>query len=159
MPGLIKMDKISNRKKLEVMLIGSRHSVANSREFNIYLGRKVLKQSDHFSYLGVDIDSRLNWNNRVSRVTARMYPKLKQLNRISSFLSSKTLLRIYKQTILPVLDYGCIVWTDCVSKIRDDLNVYRTGQCVLSCQLTAKHVHKKCMASYHQYSCISCFQH
>jgi hypothetical protein len=37
-----------------------------------------------------------------------MYPKLKKLNRISSFLSPKTLLRFYKQTILPVLDYGCI---------------------------------------------------
>jgi hypothetical protein len=37
-----------------------------------------------------------------------MYPKLKKLNRISSFLSPKTLSRFYKQTILPVLDYGCI---------------------------------------------------
>ena len=37
-------------------------------------------------------------------------------NRISSFLSRKTLLRIYKQTILPVLDYGCIVWADCAKQ-------------------------------------------
>ena len=51
---------ISNNKKTEVMLIGSRHSVTNTRDLNIHLGGKVLKQSDHFSYLGVDIDSCLN---------------------------------------------------------------------------------------------------
>ena len=35
------------------------------------------------------------------------------LNRVSVFLSSSVLLRIYKQTILPIFDYGCIVWGDC----------------------------------------------
>ena len=35
------------------------------------------------------------------------------LNRIAPFLSQRVLLNIYKQTILPIVDYGCIVWGDC----------------------------------------------
>ena len=35
------------------------------------------------------------------------------LNRISSYLSRNVLVRIYKQTVLPILDYGCVVWGDC----------------------------------------------
>ena len=39
--------------------------------------------------------------------------KLNPLNRISSFLSRDILLRIYKQTVLPLLDYGCVIWGEC----------------------------------------------
>ena len=35
------------------------------------------------------------------------------LNRISSFLSRNSLLRVYKQTVLPLLDYLCVVWGKC----------------------------------------------
>ena len=104
---------ISNTKKSEVMLIGSNHAVKNARELEVVLDDKVLKQTEHFKYLGVNIDNRLSWNNHVSYVSTKIYPKLKMLNRISSYLSRKVLLRIYKQTILPILDYACIVWTDC----------------------------------------------
>ena len=36
--------------------------------------------------------------------------------RISSFLGPTILLKIYKMTILPILDYGCIVWGLCSKK-------------------------------------------
>ena len=49
----------------------------------------------------------------VGRICQRLYPKLGLLNRISSFLPSLILLRIYKQTILPILDYGSTVWHEC----------------------------------------------
>ena len=34
----------------------------------------------------------------------------KTFNRISSFLNPAIILKIYKMIILPILDYGCIVW-------------------------------------------------
>ena len=39
--------------------------------------------------------------------------------RLSHFLSHETLLKIYKQTILPAIDYGSIIWIDC-SKVMSD---------------------------------------
>ena len=70
-------------------------------------------------YLGVVIDESLSWNNHVSYIASRVYPKLKLLNRISSFLSPAILLKTYKMTILPILDYGCIVWGFCSKKSSD----------------------------------------
>ena len=89
------------------MVIGSRYSVANAHDLHVELNGEILKQSDHFRYLGVDIDSCLTWKKHVF-ISANV-PKLKILNRISAFLGCKTLLRIYKQTILPALDYRCMV--------------------------------------------------
>ena len=104
---------ISNHKKWEAMLIGSKHAVKNARPLQIVLDEKPMKQSDYFKYLGIYIDHYLTWNKHVTYIQSSIYPKLKLLNRISSFLSHNILLRIYKQTVLPLLDYGCVVWGEC----------------------------------------------
>ena len=39
---------ISNHKKCEAMLIGSKHAVKNTRPLQIVLDGKSMKQSDHF---------------------------------------------------------------------------------------------------------------
>ena len=46
-------------------------------------------------------------------ICQRAYPKLRMLNRISSFLSQDILLLIYEPTILPSMDYGSMTWLDC----------------------------------------------
>ena len=51
----------------------------------------------------------------------RVYPKLKLLNRISSFLSPAIVLRIYKVTILPILHHGSTIWELCSNKNSDFL--------------------------------------
>ena len=79
-----------------------------------FLSMKICKAFDVIDHqiLGND-DSCLNWNNHISSTAWRIYPKLKFLNRISSFLSHKILLNIYKQTVLPILHYGCVVCRHC----------------------------------------------
>ena len=42
----------------------------------------------------------------------RTYPKIRVINRLSSFLARRVLLKIYKQTMLPIFDYGCSVWME-----------------------------------------------
>ena len=74
----------SNIKKSEVMLIATNHVVKTARELQVMLDDQPLKQSEHVKYLGLVIDNRLNWNDHISY---KAYPKLKMLNRISSYLS------------------------------------------------------------------------
>ena len=71
------------------------------QSLNIFYGDSILKQQRHFKYLGVVADESLSWNNHVSYVASRVYPKLKLLGKISSFLSPEILLKIYKTTNLP----------------------------------------------------------
>ena len=101
--------------------IASHKALKTNRDINIFHGDSILKQQRHFKYLGVVVDESLSWNNHMSYIASRVYPKLKLLNRISSFLSPAILLKIYKMTILPILDYGCIVWGLCNKKNSDFL--------------------------------------
>jgi len=59
------------------------------------------------------MDSCLNWDKHIRYIASRVYSKLKILNRIAPFFSQRVLLNIYKQTILSMLDYGCIIWGVC----------------------------------------------
>ena len=95
------------------MLIGSRHTTTSSCDLEIFLDGNLLKQTNSVKYLGVNIDHNLSWNTHVHAISRRVYPRLKLLNRISKYLTRSVLLRIYKQTILPLMDYGCIIWGDC----------------------------------------------
>ena len=87
----------------------------------MFYGNSILKQQKHFKYLGVVVAESLSWNNHLSYVASRVYPKLKLLNRISFFLSPAILLKIYKVTIAPILDNGCTVWGFCSKKNSDFL--------------------------------------
>ena len=104
---------ISNHKKCEAMLIGSKYAVKNTGPLQIVLDRKLVKQSDYFKYLGIHIDHCLTWSKHETYIQPRVCPKLKLLNRISFFLSRDIFLRTYKHTVQPLLDYRCVVWGEC----------------------------------------------
>ena len=101
---------LSNHNKSAAMLVWSRYSVANTRDLNVKPDEKLLKQSEYCEYFGVYVDSCLTWNKHITYITPRNHAKLKMLNRIAPFLSQRVLLNIYKQNILPILDYGFIIW-------------------------------------------------
>ena len=112
---------ICNTKKSEAMIIASHKALKTNRDINIFYGDSILKQQRHFKCLVV-VDESLSWNNHVSYIASRVYPKLKLSNIILSFLGPAILLKIYKMTILPVLDCGCIVWGLCSKKNSDFLD-------------------------------------
>ena len=66
-------------KKPETMVIASQNALKTTRDINIFYGNSILKQQQHFRYLGVVVDELLSWNNHVSYVASRVYPKLKRL--------------------------------------------------------------------------------
>ena len=74
---------ISNHKKCEAMLIGSKHAVKNTGPLQIVLDRKPVNQSDYFKYSGIYVDHCLTWSKHETYLKSRVYPKVKRLNRIS----------------------------------------------------------------------------
>ena len=86
------------------MLIESKHAVKNTRPLQIVLHGKPMKQSDYFEYLGVYIDHSLTWSKHATYIQSRVYLK---------YLSCDSLLRMYKQAVLHLLDYGYVVWGEC----------------------------------------------
>ena len=88
---------------------------------DILLNSNKLNVVETVKYLGVTVNSRLNWEPHISQLIEIVSLKIALLNRLAGFLDTKLLLRIYKQTILPVIDYGCIVWHECNKSLSDKL--------------------------------------
>ena len=84
----------------------------------LLLSKKAIQQADHVKYLGVLIDSQLNFGKhianvvkKVSRITGLMY-------KIRNFVDNTTLKMIYNSLIYPHLLYGIPIWgNSCQSKI------------------------------------------
>lgn len=119
---LVENEMVAHPGKSEVMKIGSRPALKNTTDVVINYNSHKLKEVNTYKYLGVHMDSLLTWNDHFSHMHKKVYPKLCLLNRISSFLPRHVLLSIYKLiTIMPILDYGCIVWMDCTKQISDKI--------------------------------------
>ena len=118
-PGFILVPKTLTRPSTEWTTL-AKALTSDSLTMVLFVTRKRRWQWS-FKYLGVIVDESFSWNSHVSFVASRVYPKLKLLNRISSFLDLTTLLKIYKATILPVLDYGCFLLGTCSKKNSDFL--------------------------------------
>ena len=102
------------------MVIVSHRAVKTARDVHISYGDSLLEQKRSFKYLSVIVDESFSWNSHFL-CRLQSLPQTKLLNRISSFLDPTTLLTIYKATILPILDYGCILWGSCSKKNSDFL--------------------------------------
>lgn len=115
---LQKNNLIPNTKKTEAMVLATKKPTSS---VEIYLNNDKLNVTDTFRYLGVTVDSRLTWEPHITELIKRVSPKLALLGRLAGFLELKILLRIYKQTILPVIDYGCIIWHESNKSLSDKL--------------------------------------
>ena len=95
-----------NKKKTKHMILGSDRKTC---ALDGTLLDKEIGLVKTFTYLGVNIDDKLNFEKFISGTISRVNLRLITLARIRKTVDVKTALLIYKQTILPILDYMCIV--------------------------------------------------
>ena len=95
-----------NKQKTRHMLLGSGNQIRNG---NCYINVEGIIMVENFMYLGVNIDNRLNFEKIVNGTISRVNVRLITLARIRKLLDVGTSLLIYKQTILPILDYVSIL--------------------------------------------------
>ena len=107
--------------KSEIVKIGTQRSLKNSNDLNIFVHDHRLKEVTSYKYLGVLVDSTSAWKEHLSYMQERTYPKIRLINRLATFLTRSVLSKIYKQTMLPIFDYGCSVWMECSNSMIDSL--------------------------------------
>ena len=95
------------------MLIGS-----NLRIFEYYdvesLGLQVqgevLLNKNNFTYLGLEVDSKLSWNDNISKVCKKLGSRIALLQRLVSYLPESCNNTLYYAFIQPYIDYAITVW-------------------------------------------------
>ena len=88
------------------MVFGSGCSLAKLPSFEVKFGNVPLQTVSSSKYLGLTLDSQLNYNLHVSKVISSVTGKLKQFRRMRSFLSTKAAIMVQRGMILPILEYG-----------------------------------------------------
>ena len=101
-----------NVKKSKFMVIGSSKNQNSSREITLMIKGKQLDKVTVFKYLGVLINENLSWSDHVDYVISKVSKRLGMLQRIKHLLPVWTRNHLINALILPILDYGDIVWGD-----------------------------------------------
>ena len=95
-----------NKGKTRHMLCGTSRTACEVDDINCLDG---IVNVDSFVYLGVTIDKNLKFEKFLSNTIHKVNGRLVTLARIRKLLDARTCLLIYKQTILPILDYVSVL--------------------------------------------------
>ena len=88
-----------------------------------------LERVTSYKYLGVKSDTHLRFNEHVSYIKQKTFSKIKLLGRLKWVVNSDTLLLLYKTLILPIIDYGDIVYHNMTQRDAYSLQKLQNTAC------------------------------
>lgn len=99
-----------NATKTEFLILGPNKNRAPNE---ITFEKENIPTSNTVKYLGIKIDSNLNWNEQIKYIESKIKPYIHILNRLRHILDQKHLLTIYNTIIEPTIHYCDTVWGYC----------------------------------------------
>ena len=101
-----------NAKKTKIMLYGKRNMLRKVKNINLDVKVEdcILARVKTYKYLGVHLDEFLTYNKHINQVIRNANHKLYLLKRVRQYLTEKTSIMVYKSYILPLLEYGSVLY-------------------------------------------------
>ena len=93
-----------NTDKTKIVLFGKQPST-NALNIKIKMGPTILEQCRQYEYLGIILDSNFTLEKSISKTVSSASIRNVMLTKMRRKISTPTALSVYKQTILPVLEY------------------------------------------------------
>ena len=106
-----------NIAKTKVMAFGSRSKVKKCKNVRLRIDGEQLQMVPSFKYLGLILDSTLNFTQHIASVIKNIAFKMSLLAKIKRYLNDNVALQIYKSMLLPYFDYGDVIF--CKANERD----------------------------------------
>ena len=100
-----------NTKKSNYVIYGTKQKSARIRHCLLTLQNDQLLKTPSYKYLGVLIDSHLNFNAHVENCCKIVSHKLYLLSKIRRYITEEACTQIFKTMIVPLLDYGDVVYS------------------------------------------------
>ena len=112
-----------NASKCCTLLIGSRQRISNYvnlPSLGLYIDGVQIENRTNYSYLGVNLDSFLTFDYMVEDICNRLSGCVAMFQRISQFMPSECLVKLYNAFIQPYIDYCILIWgvTSSTNRIR-----------------------------------------
>ena len=94
------------------------HPPQKKKTFNIRLSvnDKPLKEEPYIQYLGVMLDSHLNWKAHVSHVMKKTKRNIGLISKLRYFVNTNTLVSLYYALIYPFFIYSLTAWGNTYEK-------------------------------------------
>ena len=97
-----------NTKKTHFMIFGQ--NANDLPNIDIKLNHESINRTYTTKYLGLTIDSKLDWKPHIESVRSKIVPIIYALKRVRNFIDEKTAWAIYNAYILPHLTYLSAIW-------------------------------------------------
>ena len=110
-----------NVNKTFSMTIGSRYSILNNHKLELTLDNNEIQTADTFKMLGIQLDQMLTWDKQIDSVCLNITRKITLMKMLSKYVNQDSLKLYFNSYILPLFDYGCVVWGHCSANNIDRL--------------------------------------
>ena len=132
-------DIFVNIKKTKYMIFGSKQALQNINEPCLKINGTPLSRTKTYNYLGINLDEQLNYETHLSGVIRKVSHKVYQLKRMRRFINKKAALAVYKNMILPIHEYGDILFVSASYENRKRLQTLQNKalKCALNLDPTA----------------------
>ena len=116
MEELSKVNNVLTANKLALNLDKSNFVVFHPPQkkcnynFKVCLNHKSLKYENHVNYLGISIDSQLNWKEHINKTLAKFSRGNGILTKIRHYVNISILVQLYYSLIYLFLTHGVLAW-------------------------------------------------
>ena len=113
---LVKVKDWLNANKLtlnvskSIFVIFHSHKKKVNHNLKISINDVALEQKQNTKYLGIIMDSNLNWKNHVHQISAKVSKRIGILSKLRYYLDRTILKQLYYAFLYPYLTYGLVVW-------------------------------------------------
>ena len=112
-----------NVDKTKCMVFGNKYTLTKVKKFELKVNGKPIKQVASYNYLGILLDPGLTFERHVNQIVSKVSNKVSQLRRMRKFLNVDAAVLVYKNMILPILEYGDVFLTAASKDNRDKLQI------------------------------------
>ena len=88
------------------------HPISNTNKSNINLNINgfPITWTNNFNFLGINVDTALNFKDHIAKITTKLSKTVGVLNRLKNIVPRETLLILYNSLFVPHMSYGILSW-------------------------------------------------
>ena len=122
-----------NAEKTKILIFGNKKQRKKIGDIKIAFDGELIEEVNHYTYLGVKLDQTLNYDLHAKLIIQRVSDKIVYLKRVRRFINATAALNIYKNMILPILEYGDVLFLSLKGAVRKRLQTLQNK--ALKCAL------------------------
>ena len=118
-----------NCDKTVSMLFGSHKMLKRCNRLRLQVNGNAILHVESTKYLGMLLDPSLKWNLHIDKICTRISKLVRLLSRLRHTINSSNLKIVYNALILPIFDYGDVLYGTASSKYIDSLQKLQNRAC------------------------------